>query len=243
MKRDEAARLDRDRLIEEHLYLVKVIAHQVAVNLPAHIDVGDLIGAGMVGLIEAINRFDTDRGVQLNTYASIRVRGAILDELRSMDWMTRSMRDKSNSLTAAYAQVERRIGRPAEIDEVAKVMDVSIDELHSLLSEVASLSVINLDDLGVKGTEQGFDMLECITDPNCVDPYAAAKLTELKKIVADSVKGLPEIEKVVISLYYYEELTLKEIGKVLDISESRVCQLHTQTIHRLKARLKLYKNE
>lgn len=245
MKKDEAARpaiSDREKLIEDHLYLVKIIAYQVAVNLPQHIEVGDLIGAGMVGLIEAINRFDAGRGVQFSTYASIRVRGAMLDELRSMDWMTRSMRDKSNSLERAYGEVERRSGRPAEAAEVAKFMEVGIDELHSLLSEVAALSVINLDDMGVKGTDQGADILECIIDPNGADPFAAAKLAELKKIVVESVENLPETEKVVIALYYYEELTLKEIGKVLDISESRVCQLHSQTIHRLKARLKRYKD-
>lgn len=241
MKKDEAAGLERDKLIEKHLYLVKIIAHQVAMNLPKHIDVEDLIGAGMVGLIESINRFDADRGVQFNTFASIRVRGAILDELRSMDWMTRSMRDKSNSLEKAYGVVERRFGRPAEADEVAKFMDVSIDELHSLLGEVAALSVISLDDMGIKGAEQGADMLECIVDPNAVDPFASAKLAELKRYVIESVESLPETEKVVIALYYYEELTLKEIGKILDISESRVCQLHSQTIHRLKAKLKQFR--
>lgn len=241
MKKEAAAALDRDKLIERHLYLVKIIAHQMAINLPQHIDVGDLIGAGMVGLLESVNRFDPGRGVQFNTYASIRVRGAILDELRSMDWMTRSMRDKSNSLEKAYGEVERRKGRPADIEEVASFMKVGIDELHSLISEVAALSIINLDDMGVKDAKQGADMLECIVDPNGADPFAAAKLAEIKRVVIESVESLPENEKVVIALYYYEELTLKEIGKVLDISESRVCQLHTQTMHRLKARLKRYK--
>jgi len=234
------AKSDRERLIEEHLHLVKIIAYQVAVNLPPHIDVGDLIGAGMVGLLEAIDRFDAGRGVQFNTYASIRVRGAMLDELRSMDWMTRSMRDKSNSLERAYGEVERRTGRPAETDEVAKVMKISMEDLHTLLSEVAALSVMNLEDLGIKGADQGMDILDCIVDPKGADPLAAAKLTELKKTVTEAVESLPEKEKIVVALYYHEELTLKEIGKVLDVTESRVCQLHSQTMHRLKARLKHY---
>ncbi|MBI5561960.1 MAG: FliA/WhiG family RNA polymerase sigma factor [Deltaproteobacteria bacterium] len=238
MKTSETARIDREKLLNDHMHLVKIIAYQVAVNLPPHVDVNDLIGAGMIGLMEALERFDAGRGVQFNTYASIRVRGAIMDELRSMDWMTRSMRDKSNNLERAYGEVERRTGRPAEAEEVAKALHISTEELHSMLSEVASLGVLNLEDMGVAGSDEGMDILDCIKDPNGADPVAAAKLMELKKTVSEAVAGLPEKEKLIIALYYYDELTLKEIGKVMEITESRVCQLHSQTMHRLKARLK-----
>ncbi|MBI5587520.1 MAG: FliA/WhiG family RNA polymerase sigma factor [Deltaproteobacteria bacterium] len=228
----------RDKLLVDNLYLVKIIAYQVAVNLPPHIDVNDLIGAGTIGLIEAIDRFDPGKGVQFNTYASIRVRGSIMDELRSMDWMTRSMRDKSNQLEKAYGEIERRTGRPAEIEEVAKFLEITTDSLYTILSQVSALSVLNLDDMGIGHHDEGMDILECIKDPEGKDPMTIVKFNELKRKIAEAVETLPEKEKLIISLYYYEELTLKEIGKVLNITESRVCQLHSQTMHRLKAKLK-----
>jgi len=228
----------RDKLLEDNLYLVKIIAYQVAVNLPPHIDVNDLIGAGTIGLMEAIDRFDTSKGVQFNTYASIRVRGAIMDELRSMDWMTRSMRDKSNQLEKAYVEVERRTGRPAEIEEVASVLDITTDDLYTMLGQVSALSVMSLEDMGIGHHDEGMDILECIKDPEAKDPMTVVKYNELKRKIAEAVETLPEKEKLIISLYYYEELTLKEIGKVLNITESRVCQLHSQTMHRLKGKLK-----
>jgi RNA polymerase sigma factor for flagellar operon FliA len=235
--KSSAVKPDRDRLLEENLHIVKIIAYQVAMNLPPHIDVNDLMSAGTIGLLEAIDRFDVSKGVQFNTYASIRVRGAIMDELRSMDWMTRSMRDKSNQLEKAYSEVEKRTGRPAETDEVAGYLGITIDELYSVLSEVCALSVLNLEDIGVHH-EDGMDILECIKDPEGKDPMAVARLNEIKRRVTEAVESLPDKERLIVSLYYYDELTLKEIGKVLDITESRVCQLHSQTMLRLKSRLK-----
>ncbi|MEK6758487.1 MAG: FliA/WhiG family RNA polymerase sigma factor [Deltaproteobacteria bacterium] len=228
----------RDTLLEQNVHLVKIIAYQVAVNLPPHIDVNDLISSGTIGLIEAIDRFDTSRGVQFNTYASIRIRGAIMDELRSMDWMTRSMRDKSNQLERAYSDIERKTGRPAETDEVAKYLEISRDALYEMLGQVSALCVLNLEDMGVGSNGDAMDILECIKDPEGKDPMAIAKLNELKRIIVEAVESLPEKEKLIISLYYYEELTLKEIGKVLDITESRVCQLHSQTMLKLRTKLK-----
>lgn len=229
--------VDRDELLEKNVHLVKIIAYQVAVNLPPHIDVQDLISAGTIGLLESINRFDPSKNVQFNTYASIRIRGAIMDELRSMDWMTRSMRDKSNQLEKAYDEIERKTGRPAETDEVASYLEISSEALHKILSQVSALSVLNLEDMGVNH-DDGMDILDCIKDPEGKDPMVVAKYNELNRMVAEAVETLPEKEKLIVSLYYYEELTLKEIGKVLDITESRVCQLHSQTMHRLKSRLK-----
>ncbi|MBI1911743.1 MAG: FliA/WhiG family RNA polymerase sigma factor [Deltaproteobacteria bacterium] len=237
LKYSEPVKTEKDNLLEKNIHLVKIIAYQVAINLPPHIDVNDLISAGTIGLLEAINRFDSGKGVQFNTYASIRIRGAIMDELRSMDWMTRSMRDKSNQLEKAYGEIERRTGRPAESDEVAKYLEISTDELNSLLSQVCAVSVLNLEDMGVNH-DDGMDILECIKDPEGKDPMTIVKFNELKKMIAEAVEALPEKEKLIISLYYYDELTLKEIGKVLDITESRVCQLHSQTMLRLKTKLK-----
>jgi RNA polymerase sigma factor for flagellar operon FliA len=235
-----SSKVDRDRIVRENVHLVKIIAYQVAVNLPPHIDVNDLISAGTIGLLEAIDRFDTSKGVQFNTYASIRVRGAIMDELRSMDWMTRSMRDKSNQIEKAYAAIEKETGRPAEVEDVAEFMKITTEQVYKILSEVCSLSILSFEDMGIRHNSDGMDILECIKDPDGKDPMVVAKLNEMKKRVAEVIDTLPEKEKVIISLYYYDELTLKEIGKVLDITESRVCQLHSQTMHRLKARLKLY---
>ncbi len=228
---------ERDRRINENIHLTKIIAYQVAMTLPPHVEVSDLISAGAIGLIEAADRFDESKGVKFNTYASIRIRGAIMDELRSMDWMTRSMRDKSNSIERAYGEVERRTGRPAETEDVAKYLDITTDELYTLLGEVCALSVLSLEDMGVK-YDEGMDILDCIKDPDGKDPMTIVKTNELKRIIVDLVGSLPEKEKLIVSLYYYDELTLKEIGKVLDITESRVCQLHSQTMHRLKSRLK-----
>lgn len=234
----QVEKTSREKLLEDNLYLVKIIAYQVAVNLPPHIDVNDLIGAGTIGLIEAIDRFDASKGVQFNTYASIRVRGAIMDELRSMDWMTRSMRDKSNQLEKAYIEIERKTGRPAEVEEVANLLEISTEDLHTILGQVSAISVMSLEDMGIGHHDEGMDILECIKDPEGKDPMTVVKLNELKRKIAEAVETLPDKEKLIVSLYYLDELTLKEIGKVLNITESRVCQLHSQTMHRLKGKLK-----
>lgn len=236
------AKSERDSHLEQNVHLVKIIAYQVAMNLPPHIDVNDLISAGTIGLLESIDRFDPSKGVQFNTYASIRIRGAIMDELRSMDWMTRSMRDKSNQMEKAYEEVERKTGRPAEADDVAKHLKITTDELHTILGQVCALSVLNLEDMGINHYDDGMDILECIKDPEGKDPMLIAKFNELKKRLAEAVETLQEKEKLIVSLYYYDELTLKEIGKVLDITESRVCQLHSQIMLRLKAKLKKHMN-
>ncbi|VAV85227.1 RNA polymerase sigma factor for flagellar operon [hydrothermal vent metagenome] len=227
----------RDHLIVEHASLVKIIAHQLAIHLPPHIDVNDLMGSGSIGLIEAVDKFDPDRGVKFKTYATIRIRGAIMDELRNMDWMSRSMREKSNQLVKAYDIVEKRHGRPAETEEVAEFLGISHDNLFTLLREVSSFSVLNIEDLGLKDGE-GMNILDCIKDPNGKDPVTVHKLKELRETIKTAVDHLPDKEKLVVSLYYYDELTMKEIGRVLDITESRVCQLHSQSMHRLKGRLK-----
>ncbi len=229
----------RDKLITENATLVKIIAHQLAIHLPPHIEINDLVSSGTIGLIEAVDKFDPSRGVKFKTYATIRIRGAIMDELRNMDWMSRSMREKSNQLAKAYDAVEKRMGRPAESEEVAEFLGISEEHLFKLLREVSSFSVLNIEDLGLKEGE-GLNILDCIKDPNGKDPVTIHRLNELKEIIKEAVDTLPEKEKLVISLYYYDELTMKEIGKVLDITESRVCQLHSQSMHRLKGRLRKY---
>ncbi len=237
-KRYTPVKSERELNLEKNVHLVRIIARQVAMNLPSHIDLDDLISAGTIGLLESIDRFDPTRGVQFNTYASRRIRGAIMDELRDMDWMTRTMREKANQMERAYDEVERKTGKPAEADDVAKHLKISTDELHSILGQVCAMSVLNLEDLGINHFNEGVDMLEYIKDPEGKDPMVIAKFNEVKKRLAEAVETLPKKEKIVISLYYYDELTFKKIGEVLNITESRVCQLHSQIMLRLKAKLK-----
>jgi len=227
---------ERDTLMLENVRLVKIIAHHIAVHLPPHIDVSDLMSAGSIGLLEAIDKFDASRGIKFKTYASIRIRGAIMDELRGMDWMTRSMREKSNMLKRAFGEIEKRTGGPASEGDVAEFLGISVEELRTLLGKVSACSLVNIEDL-TTDSEHKLDLLECIEDPKGADPMAFARFSELKNTLANMVDNLPDKEKLIVSLYYFDELTMKEIGRVMEITESRVCQLHSQAMHRLKARM------
>ncbi len=227
---------ERESLLLENIRLVKIIAHHVAVHLPPHIDVNDLMSAGTIGLLESIDKFDASRGIKFKTYASIRIRGAIMDELRGMDWMTRSMREKSNMLKKAYGEIERKTGGPASENDVADFLDLSVEALRKLLSKVSAYSLIHIEDLA-PDSDGKMDILECIEDPKGADPMAFARFSELQNTLASLIDGLPEKEKLIVSLYYFNELTLKEIGRVMGITESRVCQLHSQAMHRLKSRM------
>jgi len=227
---------NRDALMLENVRLVKIIAHHIAVHLPSHIDVNDLMSAGSIGLLEAIDKFDASRGIKFKTYASIRIRGAIMDELRGMDWMTRSMRERSNMLKRAYGEIERKKGGTANEADVAGFLGITVEDLRALLSKVSACSLVSIEDL-VYDKEHKLDLLECIEDPKGADPMAFARFGELQTTLANMVDGLPDKEKLIVSLYYFDELTMKEIGRVMEITESRVCQLHSQAMHRLKARM------
>ncbi len=193
---------ERESLMLENIRLVKIIAHHIAVHLPPHIDVNDLMSAGTIGLLESIDKFDSSRGIKFKTYASIRIRGAIMDELRGMDWMTRSMREKSNMLKKAYGEIERRTGGPASEHDVAEFLDLSVEALRGMLSKVSAYSLIHIEDL-VPDNENKMDILECIEDPNGADPMAFARFSELQSTLASLVDSLPEKEKLIVSLYYF----------------------------------------
>ncbi len=229
---------ERERLVDEYAHLVKYIAYRLAVRLPSHVNVNDLIGAGMVGLLEAIDRFDPQRGVKLETFAYIRVKGAMLDELRAMDWVAPSIRQKSRQLQDTYATLEARLGRPPSEDETAHALGISMEEYQTLLYKVQGLAVISLEDLGISKGEKEEDYLDCLQDKAEAGPEVNTGFEEIKKILAQSIDILPEKEKIVLSLYYYDELTLKEIGDVIGLTESRICQLHSQAILRLKGKLR-----
>ena len=228
----------RKRLIEEHAHLVKYIAYRLAMRLPAHVNVRDLISAGTVGLIEAIDRFDSARGVKLETFAYTRIKGAMLDELRAVDWVSPSIRQKARQLQEIYTTLEARLNRPPTEEETAKALEISVEDLLTILSKIQGAAVISIEDLSKSWCEREEDYLDCLHDVREEGPEEAMNVNELKGILGKAIDVLPEKERLVLSLYYYDELTLKEVGKVMGLTESRICQLHSQAVLRLKGRLK-----
>lgn len=233
----------RAKVINEFSPLIKYIASRIAIRLPPHIDLNDLINAGVIGLIDAIEKFDASKQIKFKTYAEFRIRGAILDELRSMDWVPRSVRQKARKVEDAYARLEYALGRPAKDEEVANEMKIDIGSFHKLLSETASVSLLSLDDLGEDDSDVSKkNLLEFILQDEKEWPSHKLRYAEVREIVAKGILSLPEKERMVISLYYYDELTMKEIGHVLKFTESRVSQIHTKAVLRLRSKMqKLFK--
>jgi RNA polymerase sigma factor for flagellar operon FliA len=228
----------RGKIINEFAPLIKYIASRIAIRLPPHIDLNDLINAGVIGLIDAIEKFDAGKQIKFKTYAEFRIRGAILDELRSMDWVPRSVRQKARKVEDAYSRLEYNLGRPASDDEVAKEMNVDMDTFYRLLSETASVSLLSLDDLGEDDNDLSKrNLLEFIIQDDKDWPSHKIRYAEVRTMVAKAIQSLPEKECMVISLYYYDELTMKEIGHVLKFTESRVSQIHTKAILRLRSKM------
>lgn len=230
---------ERDELILQYVSLVKYIAQRIADRMPPNIEVDDLISAGVTGLMDAINKFDTGKNIKFQTYAEFRIRGAIYDELRAMDWIPRSMRQKANRLESVYSKLEQEKGRPATEEEVAEAMEVDVGTVQRLLNEVGGVSLINPEDLekilpGLKANNR----LEIMVSSQEQDPVEIYNAHQLRDVVAECIDMLGDRERMVLSLYYYEELTMKEIGMVMDITESRVSQIHTKAMLRLKGKLK-----
>jgi RNA polymerase sigma factor for flagellar operon FliA len=229
----------RDRLILTYAPLVKYVAGRLGSGLPAHVDEGDLVSYGLLGLIGAIERFDPERDIKFETYAIARIKGSIIDELRAMDWVPRSVRARARDIERAIAELEAKLGRAPNDDEIAGKLGLTQDELDSSLTEISRSSIAALDELWTVqgGTGDQVALIDTIEDTHGQAPTTALDRSEMKEMIADSISRLPEREKLVITLYYYEELTLREIGEVLGVTESRVSQLHTKAILRLKARL------
>ena len=234
--RDQAV---RDRLIVTYAPLVKYVAGRLGSGLPAHVDDEDLVSYGLLGLIGAIERYDPDRDVKFETYAIQRIRGAIIDELRALDWVPRSVRSRAREIERAIAELEARLARAPTDEEIAQKLGLSEEELNEILSEISRSSIAALDELWTISSTGGDQvaLIDTIEDTEAPDPQASLSQTELREAIADSIARLPEREKLVVTLYYYEELTLREIGEVLGVTESRVSQLHTKAVLRLKARL------
>ena len=225
----------RDQLIEEYAPLVKYIAERLSARLPSSIEVEDLINTGILGLIDAIDKFVPDRGVKFKTYAEFRIRGAMLDYLRRQDWAPRSMRRKERELTHTFRELEQRHKRPATHEEAAEALGISMEDFNELLYKARGLSLLSLNR---PKTEEGEDEVkelgEFIPDEPEKTPYELLKKQEVKDLLACQIDTLPEKERMVVSLYYYNELTMKEVGKVLGVTESRVSQLHSSAILRLR---------
>ena len=228
----------RDRLILTYAPLVKFVAGRVGASLPSHVDEQDLVSYGLLGLIGAIERFDPDREIKFETFAMARIRGAIIDELRSLDWVPRSVRTRARQIERAIAVLERELLRAPTDQEIAKKLGISEEELEESLHEISRSSVAALDELwSPSGSGDQIALIDTIRDESEPDPELSLEQSEVKEALAEAISSLPEREKLVVTLYYYEELTLREIGEVLGVTESRVSQLHTKAILRLKAHL------
>jgi RNA polymerase sigma factor for flagellar operon FliA len=237
-KQDPAA---REALILEHSPLIRYVAGRIAMRLPAHVPLDDLMSAGVLGLIDAVDKFDPSKKVQFKTYAEFRIRGAILDELRALDWVPRTVRKKSSDLEEVYNRLQNHLGRPAEDEEVAAELGLDMAEFQRLLDEVAGVNLLSLEDPegGPLGKLDSDTVLKAMgRAEEGEDPLAILGLVELRQQVAEAITGLPDKEKLVVSLYYYDELTMREIGEVLGYTESRISQMHTKAILRLRARLR-----
>ena len=228
----------RDRLILTFAPLVKYVAGRMNSHLPAHVEESDLISYGLMGLIGAVERYDPGRQVKFETYAVTRIKGAIIDELRSLDWVPRSVRARSREIERKATQLEYKLQRAPTDEELAAALGMGMEEFQAAITQIANSSIIALDETwSVSSGGESLSLIDTITDQRPSNPSELLDVTELRDTLADAIARLPEREKIVIALYYYDGLTLREIGEVLGVTESRVSQLHTKAILRLKGRL------
>jgi len=233
--------MERNDLIVEYAPLVKFVANRIAMRVPPSVSLDDLISAGIMGLLDAVDRFDPSRQVQFKTYAEFRIRGAILDELRSMDWVPRSTRKKIHDMERAVTAVEGRLKRPADDSEIAEEMDINVDSYYGILNKARGVELLSLDEYlkdDRDNSESKKTFKSLIRGNDDLGDHIMA--SELKRVIAESLETLTEKEQMVLSLYYYDELTLREIGEVLDLTESRISQIHTKAVIKLRPKLKSY---
>jgi RNA polymerase sigma factor for flagellar operon FliA len=237
--KDDGDKSARERLVVAYSPLVKFVAGRLGAGLPSHVEDADLISYGLMGLIGSIERFEPERGIKFETFAMTRIRGAIIDELRSLDWVPRSVRSRAREIEAAQSKLEHELQRAPTEAELAAKVGLSEEELQTALLEIANSSVYALDELWTISDSSGdsVSLLDTISDPRADDPQEALAGSEIKDALTESIAGLPEREQLVVALYYYENLTLREIGEVLGVTESRVSQLHTKAVMRLKSAL------
>jgi RNA polymerase sigma factor for flagellar operon FliA len=237
-KRDGDERA-RERLVIAYSPLVKYVSGRMASGLPAHVEEADLISYGLGGLISAIERFELEREIKFETYAITRIKGAIIDELRSLDWVPRSVRARARAIERANAKLEHKLQRAPTDEEMASELEMTVGDFQDALLQISNSTVAALDELWTVSDASGdqVSLLDTLQDPGAPDPAAVMDATDLKDRIADAIARLPEREKLVVALYYYENLTLREIGEVLGVTESRVSQLHTKAVLRLRGRM------
>ncbi|MFZ2989344.1 RNA polymerase sigma factor FliA [Ideonella sp.] len=231
-------RLDSNVLLKQYSPLVRRLAHQMIAKLPANVEIDDLIQVGMIGLNDALGRFDIGQGVQFETFATQRIRGAMLDELRGSDWMSRGNRRQQREIEAAVHRLEQRLGRPPQESEIAQEMGVSLDAYQDTLTKVRGTQLVHLEDMS--GDEGSDDYLDRHVVDEDANPLALLQDHRMRQALVDAIKNLPEREQYVMSMYYEHDMNLKEIAAVLGVTESRVCQLHSQSIARLRVKLRAW---
>jgi RNA polymerase sigma factor for flagellar operon FliA len=228
----------RDYFVKQYAPLVKYVAGKIAIGMPHNVEFDDLVGFGVFGLFDAIEKFDPGKHVKFKTYAVTRIRGAIFDELRSIDWVPRSVRQKAREVEETVRSLESRLGRSATDEEIAEAMDMDVESFQSLILKISSTSILSLNDVWYTGEDDDqISIVESVESPKSLNPDAIVEREEIKRVIVEAIDELPEKEKKVLILYYYEDLTLKEIGHVLGVTESRISQLHTKAIMRLRAKL------
>ncbi len=228
----------RDKFIKQYMPLVKYVAGKVSTGMPDSVEFDDLVGFGQFGLLDAINKFDPDKNVKFKTYAVTRIRGAIFDELRELDWVPRSVRQKSREIEDTIVDLEAKLGRTASDAEIAKAMGLTESEYQNTVMKVSGTSVLSLNDVWYSGDDSDHMSIgDSIEAPNSLNPDVIVEREEVRKVIIQAINELPKNEKMVIVLYYHEDLTFKEIGQVLNVSESRISQLHTKANLRLRAKL------
>ena len=228
-------RENREQLIKDYVPLVKFVAHRIASRLPAHVELDDLINSGILGLMDAIEKFEPARNIKFKTYAELRIKGAILDGLRELDWVPRSLRRKKKDIETAYHSIEQQVGRAATDEEVARQLGVPLEELQKNLDDLKGVTLGTFVEVGEDG--EGESLISFVPDPDAEDPQKLFQTSEIKAILRTAMELLPRKEKFVVQLYYFDELTMKEIGTLLNITESRVSQLHTKAMLRLRGKL------
>src|SRR5437764_7492547 len=238
--KDDGSQAARDQLIVHYSPLVKYVASRVATGLPATVEQADLVSYGMFGLIDALEKFDLARKIKFETYAIPRIRGAIIDELRSLDWVPRSVRFKAREVEKAYSELEAKLKRAPSDAEIAGHLEVSMQELHDIVTQISFVTVTALEEVVSAGPDRGESMslLDTLADLAAADPSAGLEGNETRLMLSSAINSLSEREKIVITLYYFEGLTLAEIGDVLGVTESRVCQIHTKAVGQLRNNLR-----
>ncbi|AEF86979.1 RNA polymerase sigma-D factor [Treponema primitia ZAS-2] len=228
----------RETFIKQYAPLVKYVAGKLAVGMPHNVEFDDLVGFGVFGLLDAIDKFDPDKNVKFKTYAVTRIRGAIFDELRSIDWVPRSVRQKTREVDEAVGALEAQLGRTATDQEIANSLGMDESEYLKTMMKISGTSILSLNDVWFSGDENDkVSIGDSIESPSSLNPDVIVEKNEIRRVIVEAIEELPDKEKKILVLYYYEDLTLKEIGQVLEVTESRVSQLHTKAILRLRAKL------